>query len=247
MIGEKFNYDDVFFRDLTICTLAMLEDRFVWYNRFSDEVKQVNVPFYYSLTGKEDFLLDSFTDDIVGQDRKLELNSDVIPRGHITLNSWRYKEDEMANVNQWVRMTKEEANEIKKVLTKIRPIPITASYNCKIIVNNENSVWKASESYMNNLLFFRFMYFEFNFIKIDASVNFSNEKSITINREYSMEDTDLISIEFDMDVHTYYPAFVEEQEFGRPRKSKWLNKLTEARNNEITREQFIERQKGKLE
>lgn len=246
MIGNRFNYDDVFFRDLTICTLAMLEDRFIWYNRFSSGVKEVNVPFYYSMTGKEDFLLDSFTDDIVGDDRKLELNSDIIPRGHITLTSWRYKEDEMANANQWVRMAKEDLDEIKKVLTKIRPIPITATYNCKIIVNNENSLWKASESYMTNLLFYRYMYFEFNFIKIDASVSFPSEKSITINREYTMDDQDLISLEFDMEVNTYYPAFVEEQVFGKPRKTKWLNKLTEARNQEITFEQLKERQNERL-
>ena len=67
MIGEKFNYDETFLRDLTICLLDTLEGRVKWVNRFTSGDVQVNVPFYYSLTGDDRFLLDAFTDDIVSQ------------------------------------------------------------------------------------------------------------------------------------------------------------------------------------
>jgi hypothetical protein len=66
MIGDRFNMEDVFFRDLTICILDTLEGQIKWINRFSSG--DVNVgSFYYSMTG-ERFLLDSFVDDIVSGD-----------------------------------------------------------------------------------------------------------------------------------------------------------------------------------
>jgi hypothetical protein len=69
MIGERFNFEDVFFRDLTVCVLDTLEGQIKWLNRFSSGDKFVQVPFYYSLTGDERFLLDSFQDDIVSENR----------------------------------------------------------------------------------------------------------------------------------------------------------------------------------
>ena len=61
MIGEHFNFEDVFFRDLTVCVLDTLEGQIKWVNRFSKGDYYVQVPIYYSLTGDERFLLDSFS------------------------------------------------------------------------------------------------------------------------------------------------------------------------------------------
>ena len=69
MIGERFNFEDVFFRDLTVCVLDTLEGQVKWINRFTSGDVFVQVPFYYSLTGDERFLLDSFADDIVSEKR----------------------------------------------------------------------------------------------------------------------------------------------------------------------------------
>ena len=69
MIGQKFNFDEVFFRDLTVCVLDTLEGRLNWTNRFTSGDISVQVPIYYSLSGDERFLLDSFQDDIVSENR----------------------------------------------------------------------------------------------------------------------------------------------------------------------------------
>ena len=83
MIGERFNFEDVFFRDLTVCVLHTLEGQVKWINRFSSGDVFVQVPFYYSLTGDERFLLDSFSDDIVSENRFVELNTDYFRRLYI--------------------------------------------------------------------------------------------------------------------------------------------------------------------
>ena len=65
MIGERSNFEDCFFRDLTVCVLDTLEGEVKWKNKFTSGTIDVNVPFYYSMTGNERFLLDSFADDVV--------------------------------------------------------------------------------------------------------------------------------------------------------------------------------------
>jgi hypothetical protein len=239
MIGKKYNYDDVYFRDLIICTLAMLEDRISWVNQFSSGPKEVIVPVYYSVAGarNDDFLLDSFVDDVVGSERKNRTNTDQVPRMHTYMNNWTKKSTEFANPNVWVRMTAEEKHknkEIRKILTKIRAIPIKASFKSTLILNSELDVWKASEAIMNALTFYDHMYFEHNFIRIDAVATFPDDEGVEISREIGMEGSDLIKLNFDFEVDTYYPAATENQKIGRPVKSKWINQLKEAQRQDIS-------------
>lgn len=242
MIGKKYNYDDVFFRDLTLCTLAMLEERLGWINRFESGDVQVDIPVYYSISGKnDDYLLDSFVDDVVGDDRKLELNTDVVPRCHLTLKDWKIKGDEFTNPNIWLKQIVEDEEEIRKVLTKIRAMPISANYTGSILVDSELDTFKASESIMNAIMFYDHMYFEYNFMYIDAVATFPTDNSVEINREFSMDDNDgLVKIDFSFEVQTYYPAFGEKQIWGRPRASKWMNQIRQSTHTEISDQQRLD-------
>jgi len=225
MIENVFNYDDVFFRDLTICVLSMLENKLTWVNRFSAGDVDVEVDVYYSLTGKSDFLLDAFTDDVLGSGRKLELNTDSYPRGHLTLTSWSYISGEFANPNVYVRQIVTNDHFSKTELAKLRALPIEANYELSILVNSELDVWKASQAIAQNLSFFRYMHFEYNFLMIDAVSIFPDNEEITINREVDMAAEEVRSIDLKFKVRTYFPAINENQQFGPPKRSKWINQL----------------------
>jgi len=220
-IENRFNYDDVFFRDLTVCVLATLEDKISWVNRFKDDVVEVNVPVYYSLTGGEDFLMDSFQSDIASDAQPLEINTDSYPRGHVTLKSWRIKGDEFANPNQWLKMVVEDEKEIKNVLTKIRAMPIQATYELTILINSELDTFKCSQAIMDTLWLYKHMYFEYNFMHIDAMLIVPEEQEIIINREKGMSSDDSIKLTISFDVHTYYPAFNKEHVIERPTGVVW--------------------------
>lgn len=229
MIGKKYNFDDIFLRDLTICTLAMLEERLGWINHFKNGDVQVDIPIYYSMSGKnDDYLMDSFMDDIVGSERKVELNTDVLPRAHVTLKDWRMKGDEFANPNQWLRQVIEDEDEIRKVLTKVRAIPIQANYECTILLDSELDTFKASESIMTALMFYDHMHFEYNFMYIDAVATFPEDSSVEINRDFSVDTDGKIQMNFGFEVHTYYPGWGDKQVWGPPKQSKWINQLKQS-------------------
>lgn len=207
MIGDKFNFEDVFFRDLTVCVLDTLEGQIKWTNRFTSGDMFVQVPIYYSLTGDERFLLDSFSDDIVSENRFIELNTDLIPRGHLTMTSFNIKSDEFANPNVWLRMVVENEFEIRKVLGKVRAVPITVNYDLEITLSSEIDTFKCSQAILDTLWIYKFMYFEHNFMNIDAVLVMPDSNSIEMGREKTLTSESNIKLKCSFTVETYYPAF----------------------------------------
>jgi len=227
-IETRFNYDDIFYRDLSVCLLATLEGKISWVNRFSTGPVEVVAPIYYSMTGNEDFLMDTFQSDIASDAQPLEINTDEYPRGHVTLKSWRIKSDEFANPNQWLKMVVEDEKEIRKVLTKIRALPIQASYEMTILVNSELDTFKASQAIMDTLWLYKYMYFEYNFMYIDAVILVPEDQEITINREKNLGSDDAIRLTINFDIHTYYPAFNKEHVIERPTGVVWGGQIHSA-------------------
>ncbi len=211
MIGERFNMEDVFFRDLTVCVLDTLEGQIRWVNRFSSGDFPVEVPFFYSLTGDERFLLDTFQDDIVSENRFTELNTDVIPRGHITMKSFNITSDEFANPNVWLKMVVENEFEIRKILAKVRAVPIVVDYDLTILLSNEIDTFKCSQAIMDTLWIYKFMYFEHNFMNIDAVMLLPDTNQIEINREKNLTSDNTIKLTVSFQVQTYYPAFRKDR------------------------------------
>ena len=207
MIGEKFNYQDTFFRDLTLCVLDTLEGEIRWTNRFSSGDREVNVPFYYSLTGDERFLMDSFNDDIVNNNRFVDVNTDIIPRAHLTMTGFDIRSDEFSNPNVWLRMVVENNDEIRRVLAKIRAVPVTVKYDMSILLSSEIDIFKCNQAIMDTLWLYRFMYFEYNFMNIDAVMLIPDGSQVEIQREKSLNSENTLKITLSFEVQTYYPAF----------------------------------------
>ena len=265
MIGERFNMEDVFFRDLTICVLDTLEGEIRWMNRFSSGDREVNVPFYYSMTGDERFLLDSFSDDIVSNNRFVDLNTDIIPRGHLTLTGFDIRSDEFANPNVWLKMITEAENsdEIRKALVKVRAVPVSVKYDLSILLASEIDIFKCSQAIMDTLWLYRFMYFEHNFMNIDAVMLIPDSNQVEIQRDKNMTSDNQIKLTLSFEVQTYYPAYRKPRVdpnptndknkawsntynydpynmdssdiIVHPKKTKWYSNLIESRNRTAAR------------
>ena len=265
MIGEKNNYEDCFYRDLTICVLDTLEGEIRWMNRFSSGDREVNVPFYYSMTGDERFLLDSFSDDIASNNRFVDLNTDIIPRGHLTLTGFDIRSDEFANPNVWLKMITEAENsdEIRKALVKVRAVPVSVKYDLSILLASEIDIFKCSQAIMDTLWLYRFMYFEHNFMNIDAVMLIPDSNQVEIQRDKNMTSDNQIKLTLSFEVQTYYPAYRKPRVdpnptndknkawsntydydpynmntsdiIVHPKKTKWYSNLIESRNRAAAR------------
>lgn len=207
MIGEKFNFYDTYFRDLIVCTLNEISQSVTWINRFDDKDVFVEVPFYYSMSGDERFLLDSFTDDIVSDNRHSELNTDVIPRGHLTMTSFNINSSEFCNPNVFLKTIVEDKDQIKSILSKVRALPITVNFDLEILLASELDTFKCSQALMNTMYMYKYMYFEYNFMNIDAVIQMPDNQPIEMVREKNLNSDNTIKMKLSFTVETYYPAY----------------------------------------
>ena len=188
-------------------TLDTLEGEIYWNYDFSSGIKKIIVPFYYSLTGDEKFALDTFVDDIASNNRLNELNTDIIPRGILTMNGFDMLTDQMTNPNVWVRTTYENADEIKNELKKIRSIPVSIKYELGIILNSENDYFKCAEALMNTIGVYKYFAFQYNSFNINAVIQLPDSNQFEITREANLTSKNLIKLSTTFEVLTYYPGY----------------------------------------
>lgn len=230
MIGDDFNANNTFFRDVTIAVLDKFEGEVRWQNKFSKGPVDVIVPFYYSMSGDERFLLDAFTDDVVSDARYVELNTDVIPRGHVTMTGIDIRSDEFCNPNIWLKNVIEKDSELITKISKMRAIPIGVKYTVDILLASEKDALSCCTGLMDTLWLYNFVNLEFNGMYIDAVIMLPDSNQIKIDREKSMSSDNAIYVSFDIEVQTYYPAYRKDDLDGRGSQNgrvptKWNNYL----------------------
>jgi hypothetical protein len=204
-INNTYNFDDRFFRMIGLSLTKTFTRSLMWINRFEDKKIRVIVPFYLSMTGDERFLLDAFVDDVV--DKRIELNTDMIPRGIITLTSINASSDEFANPNQFLSKKTTINEEYRKIISKVKAIPITINYDVNIKLDTELDVYIASEKILK--MFFNYMFFNIDYfgLKIDSVLTLPDDKAINIVREQTLDSDTAKNITFSLAVKTYYPDF----------------------------------------
>ncbi len=203
-VGDQFNYDNVYFRMCLVALAKTLNKSIRWINYFSGEKKCVSIPFNYRMFGQERFLLDSYLDDIT--DKRVELNTDIIPRGIISLTSINSASDEFANPNIYIPKDCKIKGEWKRILTKVKAIPIQLSFEVEIILDNVRDVWLCSEKLLK---FFNYFFFNMDYfgLKIDLVLQLPDDKSIEIPTEGDFTSDKKKIIKFPLVVKTYYPLW----------------------------------------
>lgn len=210
MINEQYNFDDNFFRMVGAALVKTLHTSITWINYFHDKKMRVVVPFYLSIPGSEKYLLDAFVDDIV--DSRVELNTDQIPRGIVTFNSFSSDITQFANPNEYLVNKREVNGEMKSFLQKTKAVPVKINYEVDIVLNSEMDVLKCSEKLLNTL--FNYMFFNIDYfgMKIDAVFGLPDDKDVEIDREQSLDSDVKKHIKFQLTVETYYPIFMIEKD-----------------------------------
>lgn len=204
-IDHTYNYDDVFFRMVGVSLAKTLTKGVRWINRFTDKKIRVLVPFYLSLAGSERFVLDAFVDDVVGQ--RVELNTDQIPRGIITMNSIMRKTDEFSNPNQFLSKEFKQDGKFRKIFSRTKAIPVTINYSVEIVLDNQLDVYRTIEKIMKVLFNYYFFRIDYYGISIDAVLTLPDDQEITIPRDHSLDTDKEKKVSFPLDIQTYYPDF----------------------------------------
>ena len=221
----KMNYNDVFLRCAISGFLGFLRNRFSWTNESEEQGQYlVELPIHYSLTGDNRYIMDAFFDDV--PDKRVNMNTDSIPRGVVKLESWAIKPDEFTNPNIWLNVNKEMDDELIQVASQVKSVPVKLTFELNIITNNEIDVFKAWQVYMEGLWMYKYFSFDYKRIPINAVFNFIGDITNPIAREYNYGTSkELISSIYNFEVHTFFPIFDTNNEKYANNIASWITNI----------------------
>lgn len=206
MIDHQYNFDDSFFRMITLSLAKTLNKNITWVYYFASGKKCVTVPVYNATSGQERFLLDAFVDDIV--DNRVELDTTQYQRCVISLENISTKSEEFANPNVLLPKRFKLNNKIKEMWNKVKAVPVTITYKVEYKLDSENEIYKCMEKILYMLFNYRIFRMNYFGMTLENVLTLPDEKEITINRDIGGLDTDTKkSINFTLTVSSYYPIW----------------------------------------
>ena len=144
----EFNKDDVILRNIIVGVLATLNNKMWWYQQISEtEKRKVNVPFYFSTTGDERFLMDMFMNTVTagGTDKNhAESVYNQLPRAILQLDGIAI--DAGSLTNKFVRAFYQRVQDdgtLKTFNSEVFMVPLKLSFLCDLYVDSNLDVFKG--------------------------------------------------------------------------------------------------------
>lgn len=216
----KWNSDDSVIRHIIIGLLADLNNKLHFYRQVSnDERIMIDVPFYYSITGDDQFLRDQFLFSTASgpncypDQGFADGNYDVVPRGVVNLTSLSIDSGKLVNkrtVGNYTRM--DENGSMQGYVAEFEMLPITISLDVEILVSSTLDSFKITESIIKTL-------YKSNYFNVE--VGHLNEGTYRISSYYAMpdeysnerpldftfEDKEKYKLTFPIELNSFIPSF----------------------------------------
>lgn len=208
----EFNKSDVILRNILIGVLATLNNKMYWYNRVSQtEKKKINIPFYFSTTGDERFLMDTFMNTVSAggtDDTKAESFYNQIPRGIVQLDGVTIDAGSMTNkfVRAFYQRVQDDGT-LKTKSAEVFMVPLKMPFTVDIYVNTNIDIFKAMQRAIE--IFYKHQVFQVDIdgTRIPAVASMPEDYSKERPIEYSFGDKKEWKVTFNIEVQTFMPIF----------------------------------------
>jgi hypothetical protein len=224
----KFNKDDSVIRHVIIGLLADLNGKLSFWRQISNnERAEVDVPFFYAVSGDENFLKDNFLFSNVnglGCDPSGEFadgNYDKVPRGIVNLTSFAVDPSKLVNkrnMGNYMMMNKDGLME--GFVAEFEMIPVVIGVDVEILVSSQLDLFKVTEAIVKKM-------YKANFYHVDAghleegtyriSSEYMMPDDYTQERpiEYSFDDKANHKVTFSLEINSFIPSFDFEEDTYR--------------------------------
>ena len=216
----KFNSDDSVIRHTIIGLLADLNNKIYFYRQLEANKRvSIDVPFYYSISGDDQFLRDNFLFSTPsGPDCHPDVafadgNYDVVPRGVVRLTGMSIDAGKLINkrnIGSYTRMNSEGAME--GYTAEFEMIPIVLSFDIEILVSSTLDALKLTESmiktlYKSNNFNVEVGHLEEATYRLNSYYQIPEDFEIQTPIDFTWEDKDNYKISFPIQVDSFIPSF----------------------------------------
>jgi hypothetical protein len=224
----KFNKDDSVIRHVIVGLLADLNSKLSFFRQVSnDERVEIDVPFFYAVSGDENFMKDNFLFSNVnglGCDPDGDFadgNYDKVPRGIVNLTSFAVDPSKLVNKrNMGNYMMMNEEGLMEGYVAEFEMIPCSIGVDIEILVSSQLDLFKVTEAIVKKM-------YKANFYHVDAGHleegtyrisseymmpdDYSQERPI----EYSFDDKANHKVTFSLEINSFIPSFDFEEDTYR--------------------------------
>jgi len=217
--NTKFNKDDSVIRHLIIGLLADLNKNVSFYRQLDNNTRvDVDVPFYYAITGDENFLKDNFLfstangTECSSEPEKADGNYDKVPRGVVNVSSMTVDPSKLINKrNPGIFQKVTDQGMMEGYRADFEMIPITVSVDVEIILSSLLDIFKCTEQLVKRL--YKSNHYNVEVGHLNEGLyriasyyalpeDFGKENPI----EYSFDDKGQYKLSFSIDVNSYMPS-----------------------------------------
>ena len=211
------NKDNTFIRNVIIGVLSVLQDKIYIEQVVSAERTDIiDVPFLFSMTGSQSFLLEHFLNNewTDAHNKEGYLNYERVPRG--VLNMTSISIDSGSLINKFVRMEilrKEDTNLVPYSFETMI-IPMNFSFDVRLICNSFIEQFKLTEAIIKKFYKNNVFYIDLGGYKIQGNITLPDDYEHEKPFEYSFSDQQKYEITFSLEVSSYMPVFDEKSKFA---------------------------------
>lgn len=213
--NEKFNSDDVLYRNIIVGLLNLLNRRIVYNQTIGpDEVQEVSVPFFPYMYNDERFMQDFY--QLNGQEcdgpQFAEGNIDPVPRGVINMTSMTI--NSAALTSKFVRGTynKEVDGTLKAYSAYLNPIPLTLLFDVEVICSTYTESLKIIQQTIDTFYKVAIFAIDFKGLRVMCQVGFSQDYNVEKPVTFSYGEDNKIMMKFTLEMETYQPVFDKPSE-----------------------------------
>ena len=206
--NQKYNKDDVFIRSMIVCLLAEMNKKMYIYNRLDDgSVQKVNIPCLYSIAGQERFLKDEFYYDAL-EEGKAFGDYEKVPRCMVNLTGFSVNTAEQTNKYNRTKIVRESQGILRTLYLNVEWVPVTLSFDCKIICANNIELFKCTEMIISKIYknpnYFKV---DFGMFNVDACLSVPEDYNHELPQEFGLNEKKEFSSSFSVTMKSFIPAF----------------------------------------
>ena len=244
--NQLFNTDDSVIRHVIIGLLADLNNKVYFYRQMDNKTRvAIDVPFYYSVTGDDQFLRDNFlfsTPDGANcspDGTPADGNYDRVPRGVANLTSINIESAKLVNKRIRGNYSKlDDQGAMQSYTAEFMMIPVTMAMDIDIMVSSQLDSLKITEMILKKLYKSNYFYVEVGHLsegtyKIASYYalpdDYTNDRPI----EYTYDDKGRYKLTFEIQVNTFLPVFEFDTELHAGNRMFTID-LTVTNQNQAT-------------
>jgi hypothetical protein len=218
--NQIFNSDDSVIRHVIIGLLADLNSKIFFYRQMDNTTRvAVDIPFYYSVTGDDQFLRDAFlfsTPDganCTPDGTPADGNYDRIPRGVANLTAINIESSKL--VNKRIRGNYSKLNDqgaMQSYTAEFMMIPVTMTMDIEVLVGSQIDSLKITEMILKKLYKSNYFYVEVGHLSegtYKIASYYALPDDYTNNRpiDFTYDDKGKYKLTFEIQVNTFIPVF----------------------------------------